>query len=429
MNNNITFFKVRFTLDSPLAVGSGENANTDSDVILDSRNNPIIPASSIAGIIHHFLEDTGRCSDELWGTTENGKGIPSKIKFYDAVTTVTDDFITVRDSVALENKIESEISGNETANNKVSVQGAKFDKEAVESGADFVTLIELDKITEDEKTSILCALSAIDSGYLRLGSKSTRGYGKLKITALKEAFFSLPDDRKKWLDFDQYNYDADDCYTDITDKLSEYSAEKYYSKITLNLKQKGALSIRSYTVKDISKADFIQLSDKNGNPVIPGTSWAGAFRSRFKKLSGSPELTEKLFGYADTQNKSQKKSRIVFSESKLKDSSEKLITRTSIDRFSGGVKNKALYSELTRYNGRCRLEIIISNKIPEAEKCMTVLCAVICDLDKGYLSTGGLTSVGRGIFEVEKMELNGKDVTEALRQCDIAKMMEGGIIG
>ena len=66
---------------------------------------------------------------------------------------------------------------------------------------------------------------------------------------------------------------------------------------------------------------------------------------------------------------------------------------------------------------------------PEAEKCMTVLCAVICDLDKGYLSTGGLTSVGRGIFEVEKMELNGKDVTEALRQCDIAKMIEGGIIG
>ena len=73
MNNNITFFKVRFTLDSPLAVGSGENANTDSDVILDSRNNPVIPASSIAGIIHHFLEDTGRCSDELWGTTENLK--------------------------------------------------------------------------------------------------------------------------------------------------------------------------------------------------------------------------------------------------------------------------------------------------------------------------------------------------------------------
>ena len=423
MNDKLTFFRIRFRLDSPLAVSSGENANTDSDVILDSRNQPVIPATSLAGVICHFLKDTGKYSDEFWGTSEGGKSIESKLKFYDAVA-VTDSFITVRDSVALENKIADEVKDDELSHNKVGAKGAKFDKEAVEAGASFVTLIELDDVTEDQKESILSALSAIDAGYLRLGSKSTRGYGKLRITGLQEANFSLPDDREKWLDFDQYDYDADDCYTDITAVLSEYSAEEYYDKITLTLKQKGALSIRSYTVKDISYADFTQLSDKDGTPVIPGTSWAGAFRSRFKQLSGSKKLTDELFGFVDIEKNEQKRSKILFSESRIKDHTSKLITRTSIDRFSGGVKDSALYSEVTCYNGNCKLEIIISRNIDEEEKCRAVLYAVICDLHKGYLSVGGLTSVGRGIFEVEKMEVNGRVIpVEILDSGDISKMI------
>ena len=422
MSDNITFFRVRSRLASPLAVGSGENANTDCDVILDSRDMPVIPASSFAGVIRHFLIDTGKYSDELWGTINDGKCISSKLRFYDSVS-VSDSFITVRDSVALENKISDEAEDDELLYNKVGVGGAKFDKEAVEASADFVTLIEMHNVSEDEKNSILTALSAIDSGYLRFGSKTSRGYGELKITELKEAFFSMPGDREKWLGFDPYDYDSDNDYTDIIEALKAHSADSYYDRIVLRLKQKGALSIRSYTVKDIADADFTQLSDKDGTPVIPGTSWAGAFRSRFKELSGDRRLTDKLFGYVDISENTQQKSKIVFSESRIKDSVKKLITRTSIDRFSGGVKEKALYSEITRYNGECILEISLPSKMEDAEKCRTILSAVICDLDRGYLSEGGLTSVGRGLFEVMKMTFNGRDVTEAVKNCNISAMI------
>ena len=50
------------------------------------------------------------------------------------------------------------------------------------------------------------------------------------------------------------------------------------------------------------------------------------------------------------------------------------------------------------------------------------MSAVICDLDRGYLAVGGLTSVGRGIFSVDNMTVNGKDVTAAMKALNIAEM-------
>ena len=61
------------------------------------------------------------------------------------------------------------------------------------------------------------------------------------------------------------------------------------------------------------------------------------------------------------------------------------------------------------------------------QKCMQILSAVICDLDRGYLAVGGLTSVGRGLFTVEKIFINEDDRTEALKSGNI-EVMAGGQI-
>ena len=56
---------------------------------------------------------------------------------------------------------------------------------------------------------------------------------------------------------------------------------------------------------------------------------------------------------------------------------------------------------------------------------MQILSAVICDLDRGYLAVGGLTSVGRGLFAVEKILINEDDRTEALKSGNIQAMAGG----
>ena len=37
-----------------------------------------------------------------------------------------------------------------------------------------------------------------------------------------------------------------------------------------------------------------------------------------------------------------------------------------------------------------------------------VLAATICDLDLGFLAVGGLTAIGRGLFEVTQIAIDGE---------------------
>ncbi len=446
--STLTYYRIKLQLASPLAVGSGEDSNTDSDVILDSSGAPIIPATSIAGAVRHFLGV--ECDDKsmLFGyvngkngnngnNVDNGSdSLESKVKFYDAVL-ISDSFITVRDSVALENKVgvngakfdkEAVETLQDLQSVKIRIQ-AKFDKEAVETDSVFETLIELRNVSEDEENAILDAVSAIDSGLLRIGSKTTRGYGEFRVTEIKKAVFCLPDDRKEWVEFLPYDFSSDKCYTDILHEIKNRKQNFNYTRIHLELKQRGAVSIRSYTVKnanDIKTADFVQLSTNDGVPVIPGTSWAGAFRKRFSDFTGKDkEYVNSVWGDVDIEKNIQSKSKIIFSESRLANYVEKKIDRNAIDRFSAGIKDGALYSEKTVYNGKCSLNIDIKNDVAEPDKCMKIISAVICDLDRGYLAVGGLTSVGRGLFSVEKVTIDNADVTEAMKRADIQGMTGG----
>ncbi len=426
MIKHIQYYKMKFRLASPLAVGSGENSHTDSDVILDSRGLPVIPATAFAGIIRHYLGIECDDKNEFFGYIDGEKSSESKVLCYDAVA-VSDNYTTVRDSVALEEKVGKD--------------GAKFDLEAVETNAEFITLFELHDADETQQNDFKDALSAMQSGFLRIGSKTSRGYGQIEILDLKKAEFTFPDDRKKWLDFSPYDFDSDAFYQP---ELMEESDRKF-TKISLELKQKSAVSIRSYTVKDandIASADYIQLSTNDGVPVIPGTSWAGAFRQRFAEFLRNEQPFDKEFfndvwGFVDDKSKegnksqnqdkekpAQQKSKIYFSESRLSGGTSKIITRTSIDRFSAGTKSHALYTEKTYYHGNCTLDIYIKNTV-KMQKCMQILSAVICDLDRGYLAVGGLTSVGRGLFSVEKIFINEDDRTEALKSGNIQAMAGG----
>ncbi len=411
----IQYYRLKFRLASPLAIGSGENSRTDSDVIIDSAGNPVIPATAIAGAVRHYLGVEYNSENEFFGYINGENSCESKIKFYDAVLT-ENGFVTVRDSVALEDKVGKD--------------GAKFDIEAIETNAEFVTLVEVNSADEAETEKILDSFSAINQGFLRIGSKTTRGYGQLEITEIKKAEFTLPDNKREWLDFCPYDYASDSYYKDITAEIKSRKFCDRFTRIHLELKQRGAISIRSYTVKDskdISSADYIQLETHDGTPVIPGTSWAGAFKQRFSEFENPDgkitEHVKQVWGCVEGND--IRKSKIHFSESRIKNHTSKIITRNSIDRFSAGTKDGALYTEKTSYNGRCTLDIDVKKDVEDFDKCMKLLCAVICDIDRGYLSVGGLTSVGRGMFEVEKIEINNTDVTTAMKTGNIEEMTGG----
>ncbi len=406
---NRVYYLMELRLVSPMSIGSGETEYTDHDIILDSRGKPMIPATAIAGVFRHYLNDVG---DELFGTINNDAPEKSHIIFYDAAE-ISGTYITARDCVRLN---EDEKTARDTG---------KFDLQAEETGAVFEAVIELDEIGCKYIDRVESAISALNEELLRFGGKSTRGYGQVKINALYKAEFQLPEDADRWLDFDCFSA-GDACY-----KKAELKpvSDNRYTKIRLNLSQNGGIIIRTYTTErfklpesDKSKeVNSKHIALKDGTPIIPGTSWAGAFRSRYLEFAGKEKCNE-LFGYVDDKGNTRV-SRIILSESRIEKSTNKLIKRTAIDRYTNGTKDSALFSERSVFNGECSLEIIVKD-ITEEER--TVLSAVICDLDRGYLAVGGETSIGRGLFKVDSITVNGSETTEHLKNGEVSAMLKEG---
>ena len=390
--NSRIYYKLNLTLDSPMTVGRGSSESTDHDVFTDSNGVPVIPATSIAGsmrsYVFHQLSSEKDLANELFGSIE-GDGIDSKLRVYDA-RVVSDNpvtFITSRDCVKLKDK--------------VGVKGAKFDLQVVETGAKFVSYIELLDATYQDVLEK--AISAMDLGLIRFGAKTTRGFGKVKVNADRKRIDTIED----WLSFRMFH---DDSWTgsefdlDLSAGIGE--------SITINLKNTAGLSIREYSTK-IGMPDYKTLSLKSQletyTPVIPGTSWAGVFRDRCSDMLEEDALKE-LFGDVDEKSSKAIRSKLYFSESVLSGGTVKDISRNSIDRFSAATKRGALYTERTYFGGKTNLEITCPTSIGFTELFALGVC--LADLHNGFISVGGLTAVGRGLFEIESIFIGDKDVTQ-----------------
>ena len=161
--------------------------------------------------------------------------------------------------------------------------------------------------------------------------------------------------------------------------------------------------------------DYKTLSLKNSDsvytPVIPGTTWAGAFKDRCSEIMDQ-EAINRLFGFVDEAASETKQSKIVFSESVIENGTVKDISRNSIDRFSTATKRGALYTERTYFGGETLLEITLPKDTRREEAFAIGVC--LADLHNGLLSVGGLTSVGRGLFEVQSVKLGTKELNEMI---------------
>ena len=381
------YYQLRIRLAAPLSVGSGESESTDHDVFVDGNGNPVIPATSIAGVLRAFVG--GDTAVELFGEIaekEGDKTIPSQIRVYDARCTKGDkNYISNRDFVKLKDK--------------VAVKGAKFDCQVVETGAEFTAYCEL--LDCSFESVLESALAALSNGIIGLGSKTTRGFGRVNLSVKKRVF----KDVDNWLDFKMF----EESEWASLQPLSLKNTFSDTAVIQIGLRSLGGLSIREYST-DIDMPDYKTLSLKaqsNYSPVIPGSSWAGAFRDRCAQILTGEEITDYFGEVNETTAKSQK-SQIRFSESIIAGGTPKDVTRNSIDRFSGATKSGALYTERTYYYGETALEITV----PYNERLIAAVGVCLADLHNGFLTVGGLSSIGRGLFQITDITLSGKNLTD-----------------
>ena len=445
------YYRITFEIISPLSIGNGVNEITDNDIILDSRGLPYIPGSALAGVYRSLFEKEtsdryfGKDMTEemIWEMAKQGKNLltESKVIVYDAeILNPEKRNVAVYDMVALDEY-------------KVAIPGAKFDFQVLEPGIQFVTYIEqnMDNMEEEYLTKEI--VYAWKMGKIRLGAKTGRGYGQTKIVKVEDIVFAFSEDCRKqsrcdrdcgdWIEFDMYEDSwwkeskenkclsrvsiEDVQYQELQSLYKEFEialCRKEAMEITLSLKQCGGISVRQYS-SNINDADYRQMSRKDKEKdkrevFIPGTTWAGAFRAQMEKLDpafAKKELmTELFFGKVKEKGEDSAlshKTRVTFSESRVDGGEWRIYTRNSIDRFSGGTIDGALYTEETYFNGKTKLDISCDmtgiDKKNIGHFC-SVLAAAILDLNYGYMAVGGLTAVGHGLFEVTGIMVNGNEV-------------------
>lgn len=407
-------YLIEAELASPLCVSNGDGELTDQDVIKNAEGKPFVPGSSLAGAMRGYLQ---KASDEacIFGyeiseeklrksgeVLENGK---MSSVFVSDLTFAEDPRIKVRDGVAL-------------SSGKTAITGAQFDMEVIDTGAKGYFYVEMVIRAEDAEDEMKQQLFDVFAGWkiedIRLGAKKTRGYGKLKLISVKEKVF----DKNNILTYaNVYQYEEKNEIFKEESILKKISLPQNPRYITLiqPLKLNGGISIRQYSVKK-GEPDFVHVTaGENDDPVIPGTSMAGAVRHRLEdilnelEIKNVQEILRMLFGIVKDEKACR--SSVTFDECVLS-AKELTMVRNGISRFESATKKGALFQEKSYVGGTTTLKIRVENNLQALAK-IGLLLLVLKDLTNGYLAVGGQTAVGRGIFEsAGELQIIGTDHTE-----------------
>ena len=395
------YYLCKFIQKSPLRISSGYGENTDVDLIRDSKGRPFIPGTSLAGVLRSLYSFDNE--KELFGDVDSkGNSSDSKLLISDGVLDEkakdSDYFISSRDGVGVDEKLGT------------AIKGAKFDFECVECSRPYYSVIELTDAKFENDTDLL--LAYVMKNGISLGGKTTRGYGDMAVQ-VKKKIFTFPEDLEEWLNYDAFNYSG---YSELLDvEISDNSANQ--TIISCDIEMAGSFIVRVNT-SAISEDAMPLSAHESGNPVIPGTSWAGSFRHHLLKINDTvnaceSSLINEIFG----KSKDKKKSQIRFNETNICGSYKYSYTRNVVDRFTGGTVEGALFTEMLARNGKGKLVITLSDKVNN-KAFLDLLGAAIIDLDKGYFNVGGEGNVGRGLVKINSISINDKDVTESMKNND-----------
>ena len=438
---------------TPLKVGGGKNdLFLDAPVQRDWNGLPMILGTSVAGILRRAFEDgAGKdVANEFFGTKHEGKGRSEKESEDENLNLIGSRLIVSNALLVDENgKVcEQLLSGKSEflrlfdilpirdhvaiGANGAAKDAGKFDEEVVFKGTRFKFSLELDGSKEEfeEILNLLCDPT------LRLGSGSSKGFGLLGILEIK------------WGEFELYEYTS--SLNDNPHGLSDFDLKgeinEKFIKYELKISPDDFFMFGSgFGDKDADQTSVLESVIDYENKclskrkiLIPASSVKGALSHRtafyFNKINkqfsekakvGSEnEAVREIFGHEKNENKKGAKGKILIGDCFLdyeeaKDT--KVFEHVSIDRFTGGAIDAALFQEKAiaqrnnfeieveiepdktdkkgkKRSGFC-VEILVKSNVSKAS--LDAFEAALNDVIKGHLPLGGATTKGYGFFKGE----------------------------
>lgn len=430
---------ITIELQSPLCIASGlENSYSDTQVRRDWNNLPVIPGTSLKGVIKSLasekaLELLGKDTEP--NTAENtGKG--SSLIVNDALlqdskgnvyTTLNNEVF--QDKLLKQYKVLPNREHVRINHLGVTDGQGKFTNAIVHKGSRFQLQLKLEvPKAQDEIWEEL--LNLLYSPDFLLGSQATNGLGRIKPISVVYRKYDLKniDDLKDFCAFTPYSKIIDG---DIFKEKTTQSVFKLYEEFKFTT---DAIHIGiGYGDDEVNATNLKEkniLWNKDGSflkeencYIIPGASIKGVLRHRtfyylcppydwksrtntlhdYKELQKKAQTAlESLFGSAAENENGHIGNVIVEDVTIEKDKvAETPFQHNSIDRFTGGTIDKMLFSEkVFAIKQPTSLKIWLSNQKDLEDNVLQAFNKAIDDLKKGQLAVGGNTTNGNGFLKV-----------------------------
>jgi CRISPR/Cas system CSM-associated protein Csm3 (group 7 of RAMP superfamily) len=399
--------------ESPLIIGTGKGGTVDTEVILNEKGQPYIPATSFTGALRHHLEneyETAEVARSIFGS-----GDSQSILIVEDLYPLDAPVVTTRDGIKI-NRLTGIVEDKK-----------KYDYELVEKGSEFNLCIELTirDGQEDIESSIFSLLATIvtelESGAISIGAMGSKGFGKIVISEIKTYRFAFPEDGRKWLKYLENGLTEDSDHLSVN--LKEYPKLEKRNNLLLDIDAifeiKNSLMIGSSIVE--SGEDEDKDPDKTALTsreqfVLSGTALKGAIRDRavriYNTVSGKhmsanedPEDIKALFGWVDEGGKEsyKSKSRVTVTESYINKATvhHERQPRIRLDRFTGGVTSGALFETEPIWHKEEKIEVemqVKKQKDRDSSWEVGLMLLVLKDLWNADMPVGGEKSIGRGLL-------------------------------
>lgn len=379
-------------LTSPLIIRAGVsndilNDTVDDIVVTYHDGQAFIPGTSLAGVLRHALQ--GLVPDAelvLFGSIDD-KGTQSALQINDIP--LEDTNIVVRDGIRID-----DVRG-------VTVDGAKYDFEVIESGATGQLRIDcvIRRCHEQQGAKIEKALAALANALqhgIAIGARTVNGFGRVacKDIALEHYDFTKPDHVKAWLTGKSGAAVAIPKQALVADRDLVINMDAYLEDTVL--------------IKSIFEEAW---EDKSVALFVPGTSVKGVLRHQcgriLQAIGLNDALVNTLFGYSNDDDKDSRKGRVMVDEVYFdKQFNQEEQPRIRVDRFTGGAMNGALFQDHPVRNTKGEavtfpLRMTVKN-CNDAEAGLVML--LVKDLMTGQVTLGANRTIGYG-------RVQGKSVT------------------
>ena len=405
---------------TPLKVGS--NASDflqDSPIQKDFNDLPMILGTSLAGVLRKDFN--GSKMEEIFGKENGSKVIISNALLLDENKKVTEDlllnktpFLKLFDNLPI--REHTAITDKGVADNN-----SKFDEEVLYKGSHFkfsIELIESDEATFNEILDLLLSSS------FRIGGGSTKGFGKVNVVEIQTDSFDIES-------YENYSSSLNHKLTS-TYEIEEKNSEEY-TKYTLNIIPEDFFIFGSGfgdgdadatpVYEKVINYDNAELSDEQ--ILIPASSIKGALAHRtafhfnkemlkqgedHTKVAEENEAVLAIFGHKkelaeDKKTELGQKGKILISDcfKEIENNETKTFDHVSIDRFTGGAIEGALFNEKTiAQQDKYNIEILLHADVTGDER--QAFESALKDITTGMLPLGGMTTKGHGVFVGEVLK-------------------------